>query len=100
NLKEPLDAGWEQAPVLQVLDDVCRRLGRGRPEPPILRSRRAEESDYWPERRSEPPPRDRIDLNGEAKPPLATAHYRQFRAAVTDIVITEQRSLKNASTQA
>jgi hypothetical protein len=100
NLREPLEAGWEQAPVLQVLDDVCRRLGRGRPEPPPLRSKRSEESDFWGERRSEPAPTERIDLNGEAKPLIATAHHRQFRAAVTDIVITEQRSLQKSSTQA
>jgi hypothetical protein len=100
NLRAPMDAGWEKAPVLQVLDDVCRRLGRGRPEPPPLRSRSSEEPDVWGERSSEPLSSDRIDVNGEAKLLAATAHFRQFRAAVTDFVITEQRSLKGTSTHA
>ncbi len=100
NLRAPMDAGWERAPVLQVLDDVCRRLGRGRAEPPPLKSKRSEDSDFWPERRSEPGASDRIGLNGEATLLGATAHFRQFRAAVSDIVITEQRSLKTASAQA
>ncbi|HVE40786.1 MAG TPA: hypothetical protein VNM14_12910 [Planctomycetota bacterium] len=100
NLRVPMDAGWERAPVLQVLDEVCRRLGRGRPEPPPLKSKRSEDSDAWSERRSEPRSSDRIDVNGDVPLLSATAHYRQFRAAVSDIVITEQRSLSAASTQA
>ncbi len=100
NLQEPVEAGWEQTPVLQVLDEVCRRLGRGRPEPPLLKSKRSEDPDFYPERRSDSSAGDPIQLNGQAKPLVATAHYRQFRAVVTDLVITEQRSLQKSSTQA
>jgi hypothetical protein len=98
-MREPLDIGWEKAPVLRVLDDVCRLLGQGRPEPPPLRTRTVDEFESSFDRSGETSP-DRLVVNGELKPPCAVSHFNQFRAALTDVVLTEHRSLKNSSNQA
>jgi hypothetical protein len=100
NLRAPVEAGWEKAPVLEVLDDLCVRLGQGRPEPPAMISRFSDDFDRFYNRRPEPAPPDTLVVDGEAKPPPATAHWNQFRAAVIDVVVTEQRSLKESSTEA
>jgi hypothetical protein len=98
-MREPLEIGWEKVPVLRVLDDVCRLLGQGRPEPPALRARTTDDFDFDFER---PPDtaENGIRIDGDFKPPRAAAHWNQFRAVVDDVAVTETRSLKTSFTEA
>jgi hypothetical protein len=98
-MRETLEIGWEKAPVLRVLDEMCRRMGRGRPEPPALAVRTKNEFDTGHDWTAVTLP-DQLIVDGEGKPPWATAHFNQFRAVVTDVVVTEKRSLGESSTQA
>jgi hypothetical protein len=100
NLRGALEIGWEKTPVLKVLDDLCARLGKGRPSPPALRSRLSDGSFHEPDAGDESASPEQIALDGEAKPLAATAHWNQFRAAVGDVVVTEHRTLKESRTQA
>jgi hypothetical protein len=100
NLRSPVEAGWEKAPVLKVLDDLCLRMGQGRSEPPALNSRYSDEFGRFSDRSREPGSSDVLVVNGEAKLLPSTAHWNQFRAAVMDVVVTEQRSFQKSSTHA
>ncbi|HXX94753.1 MAG TPA: hypothetical protein VEN81_14060 [Planctomycetota bacterium] len=96
--REPVDVGWEKVPVLRALDELCRLMGQGRPEPPSINERTTDDFNLGD--RSPEPSSPKILIQGESKLPCAIAHWNQFRAAVNDLVITENRSLKNSSSQA
>jgi hypothetical protein len=97
NLRAKVEAGWEGAPVLKVLDDLCRALGRGSPEPPVLVRAGSDDEFDFGDRRAASTAAESLVVDGAKEPPRAVAHWRQFRAAVTDVVVTEQRSLKESS---
>ncbi len=101
NLRAKVEAGWEAAPVLKVLDDLCRGLGKGCPEPPVLaRAESDDDFDFGGRRGLPAAAPDVLVVDGAKELPRAVAHWKQFRAAVTDLVVTEQRSLKETSVQA
>ncbi len=99
NVRAPVEAGWENAPPLRVLDDLCRALGKGRPELPALQSRsfggRGWNSDLSPSKAT-----DAVSLDGAKPLDPAVAHWGQFRAVVRDLEVTEVRSLKKGSVTA
>lgn len=99
SLRKPIDIGWKDAPVLKVLDDMCRALGRGRLEVPVLRV----QGDSYPWGMRHGIPEEEVTglaVEGDHAPPAAVAHWNQFRAAVTDVVVTEKRDLNESSASA
>jgi hypothetical protein len=99
NIREPVELGWIDAPVLQIIDDVCRALGRGRAFPvPVTRS----SFDHRPERqRSGDRSKERvISIDGSQPLVAAAAYSQQFRAEVSDITITETRDYQTTKVQA
>ena len=99
SMRKPIDIGWEDAPVLKVLDDMCRALGRGRLQLPALRVQG--DSDFWRMRHGMPEKEiTGLAVEGDHALPAAVAHWNQFRAAVTDVVVTEEHDLNESSASA
>ncbi len=74
---------WKERPVLAALDDLCRELKAG--------SVRVE---------ARPKEGARIVLDGSAALPHAASCEKQFRAEVTDVVVTLQKSLHSTQRSA
>jgi hypothetical protein len=98
-LRQTIDRGWENASVLSVLDDVCRSLGRGRVELPPLQGWGLDRPDLIDPHRRPTGQVPEIVIDGEKSMPLATAYGGPLRAAVTDVILTEIRSLRETVTQ-
>ncbi len=99
NLRAPVEAGWEDAPPLRVLDDLCRAMGKGRPEVPALQTGNSG-GRGWHHETLPSKATDAVSLDGAKPLDPAVAHWGQFRAAVRDVVLTEVRSLKKGSVTA
>ena len=89
NLREPVELGWTEAPVLQVLDDVCRALGRGRVQPPMIVGHGV----------SSPFGRS-LSIDGSQPPAPCVTYWNQFRAEVDEVTIIETRDYLNFKKQA
>lgn len=88
NLREPVELGWNDAPALQVVDDVCRALGRGRVNLRAIAGG-GYDMDGRPIRDN---PEERIlHIDGSKPPSALVAYSNQFRASLEDIVIHETR---------
>jgi hypothetical protein len=99
NLREPVELGWTDAPALQVVDDVCRALGRGRVQLRAIAGGQSHERYSYDShgRKLLGRAEERIVSIDGNKPPAAWVTYsNQFRAELEDIVITETRDY-NAS---
>ena len=76
---DAVEVEWNDRPVLEALDDVCRALGRGRIRSP------------WSTGKGDEPT---LELNGSADRPPAVSHWKQFQVEVSDVRVTIVRSLK------
>lgn len=96
NLREPVELGWTDAPALQVLDDVCRALGRGRVEAPLI----AGDNDRHPRFEREDSGGNAITIDGGEKAAPAAGYWNQFRAEVAGITIVETRNYSSTESTA
>ncbi len=94
NLRAAVEGGWDRAPALAVLDDVCRRLGARLDAPSPL----SDGDDDFQAYRNRPVRRLLID--GEKAPVPAAAHSGPFRITVEDVMVTEHRTLESTEVTA
>lgn len=103
NLREPVELGWTAAPALQVIDDVCRALGRGRVQHRVIAGGSGHERHGYdingrPLRGNQDERLVSIDGN---KPPATLVTYSgHFRAELEDISISETRDYNSTKANA
>jgi hypothetical protein len=97
NLREPVELGWTDAPALQVVDDVCRALGRGR-----VNLRRLGGNSYDMDGRSyrDVPEERTIAIDGGKPPAVCIAYSNQFRASLEDVMLFETRDYSGVKANA
>ena len=92
NLREPVELGWTDAPALQVIDDVCRALGRGRVQLRVIAGGSGYDRPSYDNQGRPVRGEERVvTIDGSKPPSNLVAYSNQFRAEVQDILITESR---------
>jgi hypothetical protein len=95
NLREPVDLGWSDAPALQVLDDACRALRRGRVQAPVIAG---SDDSYDPIDSGDD--RRLIAIDGDSSASPAVGYWNQFRVELRRITIVEKRGYSSTETDA
>jgi len=98
NVREPVELGWTDAPALQVIDDVCRALGRGKVQLRVLAGGQGHDMSGRPDRTS--PGEKVVSIDGSKPPNALIVYSNHFRAEIQDIVITETRDYTAAKASA
>lgn len=91
DLSPRVELGWDDAPVLQALDDFCAAVGGATLEVPVGKFA---VTGQRIERKGE------LRIEAGTERPAAVAYWDQFRATVNDVVITETRKFAGATEKA